>query len=59
LQTFGPDFILSATFHQIVAEPVLSLHPLGIFNFHPSILPAYKGTMQQIGQSFTANYEAV
>ena len=45
LRDFGPDIIVSATFHQIVAEPVLSLAPLGIFNFHPSLLPAYKGPM--------------
>ena len=45
LRGFAPDVIVSATFHQIVPTAVLSLPPLGIYNIHPSILPAYKGPL--------------
>lgn len=45
LRTFAPSIALSATFHQIVRQDVLALPRLGIYNFHPSLLPAYKGPM--------------
>jgi methionyl-tRNA formyltransferase len=37
------DLILCCTFHKIIPEEILSKPKLGAFNFHPSLLPAYKG----------------
>lgn len=39
----APDLILMATFKQIIKENVLSLPRLGFINFHPSLLPKYRG----------------
>lgn len=43
LQKLSPDLILVATFKQILKENVLSIPPLGVVNFHPSLLPKYRG----------------
>ena len=43
LRKHSPDLILIATFKQIIGENVLSLPRLGVINFHPSLLPSYRG----------------
>ena len=43
LQELSPDLIFVATFKQILNESVLSIPPLGVVNFHPSLLPQYRG----------------
>lgn len=40
---YNPDLIIVATFKQILKKNVLSLPPLGVVNFHPSLLPNYRG----------------
>lgn len=45
LADFAPDIMLVATFHQIVGPRMLRLAPLGTYNIHPSLLPAYRGPM--------------
>lgn len=39
----SPDLLIVATFKQILAQNVLELPPLGVVNFHPSLLPRYRG----------------
>jgi methionyl-tRNA formyltransferase len=43
LQKLFPDLILVSTFKQILKENVLDIPPLGVINFHPSLLPQYRG----------------
>ncbi|GAB4544512.1 MAG: hypothetical protein Kow0063_38240 [Anaerolineae bacterium] len=43
LHKHSPDLIIVATFKQILTQNVLSLPPLGVVNFHPSLLPRYRG----------------
>lgn len=43
LRKYQPDLILVATFKQILKENVLRLPELGVVNFHPSLLPRYRG----------------
>ena len=43
LRKHSPDLIIVATFKQILKENVLNLPPLGVVNFHPSLLPRYRG----------------
>jgi methionyl-tRNA formyltransferase len=43
LQAYSPDLILVATFKQIIGANILSLPKLGVINFHPSLLPKYRG----------------
>jgi methionyl-tRNA formyltransferase len=43
LRAYSPDLIMVATFKQIIREEVLSLPSLGVVNFHPSLLPKYRG----------------
>ncbi len=38
-----PDLILVATFKQILKRSVLAVPELGVVNFHPSLLPQYRG----------------
>ncbi len=38
-----PDLTLSVLYHKILSNDVLNISPLSI-NFHPSLLPAYRGT---------------
>jgi methionyl-tRNA formyltransferase len=38
-----PDLILSATFRALIPQDVLALAQLGALNFHPSLLPRYRG----------------
>ena len=37
------DLIVVATFSQIIKDHLINLPKLGIINFHPSLLPKYKG----------------
>ena len=37
------DLIIVATFSQIIKDHLINLPKLGIINFHPSLLPKYKG----------------
>lgn len=43
LREYSPDLILVATFKQIIGANVLNLPRLGVINFHPSLLPKYRG----------------
>lgn len=43
LKTYSPDLIIVSTFKQIIKENVLGLPRLGVINFHPSLLPKYRG----------------
>ena len=39
----GPDAIVVAAFGQILPKSVLDIPPMGCFNVHASLLPAYRG----------------
>lgn len=43
LREYSPDLIVVATFKQILRDNVLDLPELGVVNFHPSLLPKYRG----------------
>lgn len=43
LRDLSPDLILVSTFKQILGKNVLGLPSLGAVNFHPSLLPRYRG----------------
>ena len=43
LHEYSPDLIVMATFKQILKNNVLNLPALGVINFHPSLLPKYRG----------------
>jgi methionyl-tRNA formyltransferase len=43
LRQLSPDLIMMVTFKQILRENVIQLPPLGVINFHPSLLPRYRG----------------
>jgi phosphoribosylglycinamide formyltransferase-1 len=43
LQTFEPDWIVSAGFMRILGAQVLASYPMRIINSHPSLLPAFPG----------------
>jgi methionyl-tRNA formyltransferase len=43
LRKHSPDLIIVATFKQILKQNVLRLPRLGVVNFHPSLLPRYRG----------------
>lgn len=43
LRQLSPDLIIVSTFKQILKENVLSVPRLGMVNFHPSLLPRYRG----------------
>jgi methionyl-tRNA formyltransferase len=43
LHELSPDLIIVASFKQMLKDRVLSLAPLGAINFHPSLLPRYRG----------------
>jgi methionyl-tRNA formyltransferase len=43
LREFNPDWILVAAFGRILPSEVLRLPPLGCYNVHASLLPAYRG----------------
>ncbi|MGA7873506.1 MAG: formyltransferase [Candidatus Binatus sp.] len=41
--TLKPAVIYSFSYRHLIPESVLGLAPLGAFNLHPSLLPAYRG----------------
>jgi len=43
VRELAPDLILSLRFSQIMKKPFLAIPPLGVLNFHPSMLPQYAG----------------
>lgn len=43
LAGFNPDLLISAAYPQILSKELLSLPRLGGVNFHPSLLPRYRG----------------
>ncbi|WP_374174037.1 methionyl-tRNA formyltransferase [Flavobacterium tructae] len=43
ISRFEPDYIIVSSFDQIVKNPVINIPKLGIVNFHPSLLPKYRG----------------
>jgi methionyl-tRNA formyltransferase len=45
IQSFAPDLIVVANFSQIIRAKIRSLPKLGVINFHPSLLPKYRGPM--------------
>ncbi len=45
IKTFDPDLIVVANFSQIIRSKVREIPKLGVVNFHPSLLPKYRGPM--------------
>ncbi len=45
IKTFDPDLIVVANFSQLIRSRVRAIPRLGIINFHPSLLPKYRGPM--------------
>ena len=43
IAAFKPDIILTLYFNQILKKDVLSIPSKGAVNFHPSLLPSYRG----------------
>jgi methionyl-tRNA formyltransferase len=43
LHEYSPHLVIVATFKQILSEDVLNIPKLGVINFHPSLLPKYRG----------------
>jgi phosphoribosylglycinamide formyltransferase-1 len=43
IATYEPDFVVSAGFMRVLAEPVLSRFAGRIINTHPALLPAFPG----------------
>jgi methionyl-tRNA formyltransferase len=41
--TLKPSIIYSFSYRHLIPENVLAMAPLGAFNLHPSLLPAYRG----------------
>lgn len=43
ISTYCPDFVVSAGFMRVIAEPALSAFNFRIINTHPALLPAFPG----------------
>jgi len=43
ISALKPSIIYSFSYRHLIPENVLALAPLGAFNLHPSLLPAYRG----------------
>lgn len=43
LQNIKADLMVTCAFGQILPKEVLDLYPLGVYNIHASLLPAYRG----------------
>lgn len=43
IEAFRPDVIFSVFYDQVLCPEILSIPSLGCINFHPSILPKYRG----------------
>ncbi len=43
LRAFGADLMVTCAYGQILTQEVLDLFPMGVWNIHASLLPAYRG----------------
>jgi methionyl-tRNA formyltransferase len=43
IKNMEPDLIISAAYPQIFSKELISVSPIGAVNFHPSLLPRYRG----------------
>lgn len=43
IRTYSPDLIISAAYPQIFTEALINAAPKGAVNFHPSLLPRFRG----------------
>ena len=43
IRTLSPDLILVSSFNQILPKAIITIPRIGIVNFHPSLLPKYRG----------------
>lgn len=50
LYAFEPDVIISVRFSLIFKQPLLDLPPLGVYNLHPGLLPAFGGLFAPLRQ---------
>lgn len=48
ISEFKPDYVISIYGRRIIPSSVLELANLGTFNFHPSLLPDYKGCFSSV-----------
>lgn len=44
LKSIGADMFITASYGQILRQNIIDIPPLGIVNFHASILPKYRGS---------------
>lgn len=49
-----PDLIVLAGYDRILPKSVVDLYPNKIVNIHPSLLPAYSGTMKAVEEAYEA-----
>lgn len=52
IRNISPEVIITLRFGEILKFPILSIPTKGIINFHPALLPSYKG----LGSIFQAKY---
>jgi methionyl-tRNA formyltransferase len=45
LKSMSPDLIVILLFAQILKDSTIGIAPLGVVNFHPSLLPGYRGLL--------------
>ncbi|MDE7380031.1 MAG: methionyl-tRNA formyltransferase [Clostridia bacterium] len=43
LASIGADLMITCAYGQILTDDILKLFPLGVYNLHASLLPAYRG----------------
>ncbi len=43
IRALSPDLILVSSFNQIVPKSIITIPGIGVVNFHPSLLPRYRG----------------
>ena len=43
IRSLSPDLILVSSFNQILPNAIITIPRIGIVNFHPSLLPKYRG----------------
>jgi methionyl-tRNA formyltransferase len=43
IRTLSPDLILVNSFNQIIPKAIITIPRIGVVNFHPSLLPKYRG----------------
>lgn len=47
IRAWSPDLIIVAGFHQILPSSVIDIPRFGAVNFHPSLLPRYRGAVPE------------